>query len=73
MDHTKLALRAAEARRIAELPDDALVTRRQVAILKGCHPNTTIELERRGVLPPPIRFCERGWARWRLGDIRAHF
>jgi predicted DNA-binding transcriptional regulator AlpA len=65
------ALRAAEARRIADLPDLALITRRELAVLLGLHRNTVADLDRRGLLPPAVSFGPNGRRRWRLADVRA--
>ena len=51
------------------LPDEALIDSKFVAVLFGCSENTVWRRARSGVLPAPIRVSAQQ-TRWRVGGIR---
>lgn len=62
-----------DSKQISDLPDETLLKKREVAALVRMHPRSLDKAVREGRFPPPIRFGPRGWARWRLGALRAAF
>ena len=55
--------------RFAELPDDAVVDVKVVALLDDCSESTVWRRVREGDLLPPIKLGTKS-TRWRVGDLR---
>jgi predicted DNA-binding transcriptional regulator AlpA len=51
------------------LPDSALVSVRDLALLMGCSPNTIWRRSKAGAFPAGIRVSPQQ-TRWRVGDVR---